>query len=367
MRIRTKVGIGLFLLIAALILSRPVVDALTRQNPLPGNTAQDELSSERVKMMAPDEIVKLLNLPAGSTVLDLGAGFGMYSFRLGRAVGPTGNVYATDVDPKTIAHLNDLSRKEGAVNVTAVQVSGHGLDAFYRDHQFDVIFASDVITEIRSPESFFDALRPSLKAGTGRLWIVTMRPDPDFTSAEFGDPGLFQRALLSGERQSPIVRRLSPAAQQALAAQPTAASAEPFAALALADLNKMLEDPTLWPEAQEKKWALNQQDANLRHVLSEALAKKGLFAAQASVTDDTRRILRLLNRILLLDLLGSDVWCKAIALNKLTQAQLKPLLAPLTFQTFWGRPAFLDEVGYEVVREHTSIPYCCVWEFKRKR
>jgi ubiquinone/menaquinone biosynthesis C-methylase UbiE len=367
MRFRTKLAIGLLLIIAGVILSRPVIDYFVNKNTPAGNNQEDELSFERSRVMSPETIIKLLSPQPGSTVLDLGAGFGMYSFRLGQAVGSTGKVFATDVDPKVIAFLNERVREKGAANVIPVKVSGHGVDSFYREHKFDLIFASDVIPEIRSPEKFFDELRPSLKEGTGRLWIVNLRLDPDFTAVEFGDSGTLRNILLPSGVQSTIARRLSSATMQDLAAPPATATPDKVTAAVIADLNRMLEDPTLWPEAREKKWPLNQQDAILREVLTSMLDKKGVFTSQKGVTDETRRVLRLLNRLIIMDLMGSNSWSKAVALNKMSKSQLKPLLDPLTFPTFWGRPTFFDKIGYEVVQEHKTITYCNIWEFKRIR
>ena len=367
MRLGTKVVGGLFLIVAGAILSRPIIDYVVNKNPLPGNNPQDELSSERSRIMSPETIVKLVNPRPGSTVLDLGAGFGFNTFRLGQAVGPGGKVFATDVDSQAIAFLNERVREEGAKNVVPVQVSGHGVDSFYRNHEFDLILASDVITEIRSPETFFDELRPFLKEGTGRLWVVNLRSDPEFTALEFGDASRLRSALNSDGVQATIMHRLSPATRQALQFQATTNTPEPFVNLAIADLNTMLEDPSLWPEIRDQKRPLNRQDAKLRDVLVRALDKKGAFTAQAAVTAETRHLLRLLNRLVIADLLGSEMWGRAIALNKLSKPQLKPLLAPLAFPTFWGQPPFLEKVGYELVQEHTNMTYCAVWEFRRMR
>lgn len=365
MRIRTKVGIGFLLIIIGVILSRPVIEFLTHQNPLPGNNPEDELSSERTRIMSPDVVLKLLNPPQGSTILDLGAGFGMYAFRLGQAVGPNGKVFATDVDSQAIAYLNERARKEGYSNIIPVQVSGHGVDSFYRDHKFDLILASDVITEIRFPEKFFDDLRPSLKEETGRLWIVNLKPDPDFTIVELNDLGVLRSILLSGKKgPAAIVNRLSTVTKTALS---SVLAPEQVTALLIQDLNKMLEDPTLWPEINQKKWKLNQQEAVIRQFLIENLDNKGVFTSRVGVTDDIRRVLRMLNRLIIMDILESTVWGKAIVLNKLSKSQLEPLLAPLTFPTFWGRPTFFDEAGYELVQEHNNIAYCSILELKRKR
>jgi protein-L-isoaspartate O-methyltransferase len=367
MRMKTKVVIGLLLIIAGVILSRPVIEFFTQQKPFSGQNPQDQLSSERSRIMSPDKILHLLNLQQGSIVLDLGAGYGMFSFALGRFVGPTGKVFATDVDSQVIAFLNERIRKEGTKNVIPVQVSLQGVDSFYRNQKFDVILASDVVTLMQSPETFFDVVRPSLKEGTGRLWVVNLRLDPDFTTLEFGDSGALRSALLSSGVQSAIVRRLSPATGKALAATSSTPPPEQFTSLVIEDLNKILEDPTLWPEAREKKWPLKQQDANLRDSLTQMIDQKGGFTPRAGISDDTRHLLRLLNRLIIMDLMGTDLWVKAGKLNELSKRQLEPLLKSLEPPTSSGLPPFFGKVGYEMVQEHKNIPYCGIWELKRKR
>jgi hypothetical protein len=199
------------------------------------------------------------------------------------------------------------------------------------------------------------------------LWIVNMRMDPDFTAIEFGDSAMLRTTLQTGVVQTAIVRRLSPAVRQALASPSTTPTPEQFTSFVITDLNRMLEDPTLWPEAQEKKWPLKQRDANLREIITRMLDKKGAFTSKTAATGETRHLLRMLNRIIIMNLIESDMWGKAIALNKLDKSQLKPLVASLEFSESWGRPLFLDKVGYELVQEHKSINYCNVWEFKRSR
>lgn len=52
-----------------------------------------------------DRVLAALDLSAGERVADVGAGSGALSWPLSRAVGPTGRVYATDVDPAAIAFM----------------------------------------------------------------------------------------------------------------------------------------------------------------------------------------------------------------------------------------------------------------------
>src|SRR5262245_40936187 len=55
--------------------------------------------SERREEEAPDEAIRLMKIPKGATVADIGAGSGYMTIRLAAEVGPNGRVYANDVQP----------------------------------------------------------------------------------------------------------------------------------------------------------------------------------------------------------------------------------------------------------------------------
>src|SRR5574341_1008495 len=46
----------------------------------------------------PEEVLRAVGVRPGDHVADLGSGGGYFTFRLAKAVGPTGKVYAVDVD-----------------------------------------------------------------------------------------------------------------------------------------------------------------------------------------------------------------------------------------------------------------------------
>jgi FkbM family methyltransferase len=58
---------------------------------------------------------------AGETALDIGANYGLYSFHLARAVGPTGRVYAFEPVPFTFEALSLASRLMRLRNVELIQ------------------------------------------------------------------------------------------------------------------------------------------------------------------------------------------------------------------------------------------------------
>jgi ubiquinone/menaquinone biosynthesis C-methylase UbiE len=68
----------------------------------------------------PDEVLKALALRPGEVVADIGAGSGYFALRFARAVGEAGRVYAVDVSPDMVRHLNRKLRDAGIRNVVTV-------------------------------------------------------------------------------------------------------------------------------------------------------------------------------------------------------------------------------------------------------
>ena len=118
----------------------------------------------------PDDVVAALQLRAGMTVVDLGAGSGVFTRRFARAIGPTGRAIGLDINPGAIDVLNKDAASlaphqlRGAPGHSrrsrdSVGVGGRGISA-----------ATPIITS-RIAYAYFTRLRSSLKPG-GRLVIV---------------------------------------------------------------------------------------------------------------------------------------------------------------------------------------------------
>lgn len=75
---------------------------------------------EREREEAPSKAIKALKLQPGQVVADIGAGSGYYAIRMAKAVGPTGKVYATDIQQGMLDLLQrnvaraKLERRAGA-------------------------------------------------------------------------------------------------------------------------------------------------------------------------------------------------------------------------------------------------------------
>ncbi|HEY6105138.1 MAG TPA: methyltransferase domain-containing protein, partial [Anaeromyxobacteraceae bacterium] len=75
---------------------------------------------DRVAWQKPDEVIRLLGVKRGDRVCDVGVGPGYFALRLARAVGPQGEVYAFDAEPRMLEVLRQRMREQGLLHVRPV-------------------------------------------------------------------------------------------------------------------------------------------------------------------------------------------------------------------------------------------------------
>lgn len=130
----------------------------------------------------PDRVIAALNLRAGMTVADIGAGTGYFAARLAKhATAPT--VYAVDIEPAMVSYLKTRATREGLHNLKAIQASGTSPNL---PEPVDVILIVDTYHHIADRVAYFSALRKSLRPN-GMLAIVDFRKD-----APAGPPAAFR-------------------------------------------------------------------------------------------------------------------------------------------------------------------------------
>jgi predicted methyltransferase len=122
----------------------------------------------------PERVVADLALAPGARVADLGAGGGYFTFRLAHAVGPTGLVYAVDVDPDMVDFLAEAAEKEGLGNVRPVLAAA---DDPRVPERVDLVFTSNTYHHLENRVAYFSALRERALAPGGRVTIVEYRPE----------------------------------------------------------------------------------------------------------------------------------------------------------------------------------------------
>ncbi len=127
---------------------------------------------ERVEEEHPDQALDALHLQPGSTVADIGAGVGYFTFRMAERVGPTGIVYGQDIQPEMIRLLKENMAARKVTNVRPVL--GSYDDPKLPKNALDLILLVDVYHEFSEPVKMVDAMRESLKPN-GRLVLLEYR------------------------------------------------------------------------------------------------------------------------------------------------------------------------------------------------
>jgi ubiquinone/menaquinone biosynthesis C-methylase UbiE len=129
---------------------------------------------ERESEEAPSKAIAALGLTPGMVVADIGAGSGYYASRMAKQVGPTGKVYATDIQPGMIELLNRRVTSEGLTNVTTIL--GGMDDPKLPPRSIDLAIMVDVYHELQQPQVFLQRLKETFKPG-GRLVLVEFRKE----------------------------------------------------------------------------------------------------------------------------------------------------------------------------------------------
>ena len=129
---------------------------------------------ERESEEAPSIAIRALELKKGQVVADIGAGSGYYTMRMADAVGPTGKVYATDIQT---GMLDIVRRRVTAARLTNVEtVLSAPDDPKLPADTLDLAIMVDVYHELSAPQEFIRRLRPALKR-TGRLVLLEFRKE----------------------------------------------------------------------------------------------------------------------------------------------------------------------------------------------
>jgi ubiquinone/menaquinone biosynthesis C-methylase UbiE len=124
---------------------------------------------DRVASLKVDEIVGRLSLKPGDVVADLGAGSGVFSVPLARAVGPTGKVYAVEVDQTLVDYIARKVKEQRVPNVQAVL--GRFTDPALPASDVDLAFVHDVLHHVEDRAGYLKRVVTYLEPG-GRIAIV---------------------------------------------------------------------------------------------------------------------------------------------------------------------------------------------------
>jgi SAM-dependent methyltransferase len=148
---------------------------------------------DRDKKLHIDKVMNLLDLEPGKVVADVGAGSGWFTVRAARRVGPSGAVYAEDINPQAIDYIAKRAQIEKLPNVHAVL--GTVDDPKLPARAIDAILILKTYHEFAHPIPIMEKLRLTLRP-KARVGIIDRNGDgtdhgimPDVVEKEMAEAG----------------------------------------------------------------------------------------------------------------------------------------------------------------------------------
>lgn len=116
-----------------------------------------------------------LSLRPGMAVADVGAGTGLFTFLFAPKVGPEGRVYAVEIAPKFVAHIEQQAAQRKLTNVQAVLCTERSVEL--PERSVDLVFVCDTYHHFEYPQSTLASIHRALRPG-GELVIVDFIREP---------------------------------------------------------------------------------------------------------------------------------------------------------------------------------------------
>jgi predicted methyltransferase len=142
--------------------AKPGINKPYFENPNPEKWTERFETESREVYRARDRIVAELGMRSGSVVADVGAGSGLFTMLLAKAVGPKGRVYAVDIVPEFLPNIAQRARQEGLGNVETVLCTEKSVEL--QPGSIDGAFICDTYHHFEYPRhtlvSLWGALRP---------------------------------------------------------------------------------------------------------------------------------------------------------------------------------------------------------------
>ena len=130
--------------------------------------------AEREEEEEPGKALEIIGLASGAVVADIGAGSGYFTLRLSDLVGPTGHVYAVDIQEGMLRIIQQKLERNRISNVSLVLGSQESPGLV--EASLDLVLMVDVYHELDAPQMMLRQLYLALKPG-GRLVLLEYRAE----------------------------------------------------------------------------------------------------------------------------------------------------------------------------------------------
>lgn len=169
--------------------------------------AKDRWDRANFERTSTDELIALLQIREGMTILDIGTGAGHHAMKYASLLNGTGAVYATDTQPEFLDQLKRAVAVKGLSNLTPVLVQEEGFDPFYRRGGFDLVTIFHCSVTHRPDPDYFTSLREAMNPGA-RLVIMKKCEYPPFSPSSFKDLDGLIAVLSSRDQTDPLLDTL---------------------------------------------------------------------------------------------------------------------------------------------------------------
>ncbi|HMK28930.1 MAG TPA: class I SAM-dependent methyltransferase [Terriglobales bacterium] len=126
-------------------------------------------SPGREQRLQVDRVMDILGIVQGKRVADIGAGSGWFTVRAARRVGPSGMVYAVDIDPEAIRYIDRRVSNKSLGNVRTILSKSD--DPLLPADAVDSVLLLKTYHEVADPIKLLENLRSALRRGA-RLGII---------------------------------------------------------------------------------------------------------------------------------------------------------------------------------------------------
>jgi predicted methyltransferase len=167
LRLASNISMRLRLLPLTLLLTA----ALAAQAPAPQHPTSTPYSGDlnifedpgRADRLQIDHVMDVLRLKHGKTIADIGAGGGWFTVRAAKRVGPTGHVFAEDINTHATSTIRDRAQREHFTNIEPVL--GTPDDPRLPVDSLDAALMLRVYHEVAHPPILLGHLVTALKPG----------------------------------------------------------------------------------------------------------------------------------------------------------------------------------------------------------
>ncbi len=162
--------LALPLLVAAAQAQQPQQQA---QGQSRGGRSADEYiklleSERRIEGLQVIKVIEALKVKPGERVCDLGAGSGLFARPLAQKVGDKGAVYAVDIDPELLKHVEHTAREQKLTNIKTILATETDPKL---PEAVDLIAIIDTLHHISNQAAYLKGLKKYLKPD-GRIAII---------------------------------------------------------------------------------------------------------------------------------------------------------------------------------------------------